>query len=208
MVLLTSPCSLQRVHYISISIEKSVENVKSKQMTMIFRSEVPAQRIYQMDVLRGRAEGLMFQHGQDTLENLDELVLNSTLRVVAAAIEASQIVLHLDFIVAEGALQPLHDIKEAILLIAQVHRKVEQVQTGGATQTIDQARFNALLELLARDGGLQDSKHGEGTRLERLNPLVGKAVHRTGGFGYFLPLTQSISPIKRFIFLPKLTASD
>ena len=58
------------------------------------------------------------------------MLLDSFFSDVTTAFRSSQVVRLLHEIVAKGALQPLDQVKDASLVVAKVHRKVEQIKTG------------------------------------------------------------------------------
>ena len=116
---------------VTVAATERLEDLHFDKLLVICNREVPTKRVDQVDVLGGVAfERFVLQDLHDLPQDGEELLLDSFLSDVAAAFRSSQVVCLLHQVVAKGALQPLDQVEDASLVVAEVHREVEQVQTG------------------------------------------------------------------------------
>ena len=121
---------------------------------MILGREIPTQCIEQVHIEVIFGQLLISNDMNDALQDLRELVLDCLLYFVSATLCARQVIRHLDSILSERALKPLHHVKEELLRVAQIHSKTNQVQASRASQAIDKACLDPRLELLRSNLGL------------------------------------------------------
>ena len=85
---------------------------------------------------------------QDPVDYLKELALNVLFSENATAFKACQVMSRMHSVVPERALKPLDKVKCALLVKAEIHRKIEQVQSGRPAQATNQVLFNLLIQLI------------------------------------------------------------
>ena len=94
---------------------------------MVFFCVAPAKCVKNVHVLGRIVKPFMLQYMQDSVDYLEELVLNVLLGENATALKACQVMSRLHPVVPERALKPLNKVKRALLVEAEIHGEVEQV---------------------------------------------------------------------------------
>ena len=81
----------------------------------------------------------MLQDVHNSVHDLEELLLDSSLSFDSTTLEPGQVMSRLHLVVSEGTLKPLDHISESHRAVSQVHGKVDQVEAGGPAKSIHEA---------------------------------------------------------------------
>jgi hypothetical protein len=117
------------VHQSTIAKLKGFEKINVLQIVMIFTVEIPADSIHEMNIIVRRWELLIFESVINSINDLEELLTNTTFCLCSAAFKSGQEMCRLNSIASESSLKPLNEITKSYRIIGLVHGKIKQVKS-------------------------------------------------------------------------------
>ena len=149
-----------------------------------------------------------FQLENNLVENLEELIANTSFTLVTAASQAVQVVTCHLLVFSHCTWKPLQHVKEDLLFALKTHGKIKEIEASRSPQASNQSRLYSPLYCFSTVLRLENSNNCHWSWI--WVKLVFSTLVNDGSFSLLnvLPLFKAVSPVVLCVLLLSILLSD